>query len=224
MRKPSPIADVVMHPVRLRIIQQVGTREVTTASLRSALPDVAQATLYRHIAALVDADVLAVVEERRVRGAVERTFALGERMAHVDHDELLEMGARELQQAFLDLPRPSRRELRPGECGRRSAVPRLPRVRRDDPACDDRRSHRDPGRTRRAPRALPGRRRRRPPRGHARHGTHPVRQGPTARLNRATSGRCCVHGLIPAEARRARLPWSAAVAGARTRWSAAATR
>lgn len=101
MRKPSPIADVVMHPVRLRIIQQVGTREITTASLRSALPDIAQATLYRHIAALVDADVLTVVEERRVRGAVERTFALGERMAHVDHDELLEMGSRELQQAFL---------------------------------------------------------------------------------------------------------------------------
>ena len=40
MRKPSPIADVVMHPVRLRIIQQLGSREVTTADLRSALPDV----------------------------------------------------------------------------------------------------------------------------------------------------------------------------------------
>lgn len=101
MRKPSPIADVVMHPVRLRIIQQLGAREVTTADLRSALPDIPQATLYRHVAALVDADILTVVDERRVRGAVERTFALGERMAHVDHEELREMGSRELQQAFL---------------------------------------------------------------------------------------------------------------------------
>ena len=101
MRKPSPIADVVMHPVRLRIIQQLGSREVTTADLRRALPDVPQATLYRHVSALVDADILSVVEERRVRGAVERTFALGERMAHVDHDELRSMDAHELQQAFL---------------------------------------------------------------------------------------------------------------------------
>jgi len=101
MRKQSPIADVVMHPVRLRIIQQLGSREVTTADLRSALPDVPQATLYRHVAALVDADILTVVEERRVRGAVERTFALGERMAHVDHDELRAMDAHELQRAFL---------------------------------------------------------------------------------------------------------------------------
>ncbi|MDQ0893668.1 helix-turn-helix domain-containing protein [Agromyces ramosus] len=101
MRKPSPIADVVMHPVRLRIIQHLGTRQVTTADLRAALPDIPQATLYRHVAALVDADILTIVEERRVRGAVERTFALGNRMAHVDHDELRDMGARELQQAFL---------------------------------------------------------------------------------------------------------------------------
>lgn len=101
MRNSSPIADVVMHPVRLRIIQQVGDGEATTAELRSALPDVSQATLYRHVAALVEAGILSVVEERRVRGAVERTLALGERMAHVDHEELGAMDARKLQQAFL---------------------------------------------------------------------------------------------------------------------------
>lgn len=101
MRNSSPIADVVMHPVRLRIVQRVGTNQATTAELRNALPDVPQATLYRHVAALVDAGILTVVEERRVRGAVERTLALGERMAHVDHDELREMDARSLQQAFL---------------------------------------------------------------------------------------------------------------------------
>jgi DNA-binding transcriptional ArsR family regulator len=99
--KRSPIADVVMHPVRLRIIQQLGTRQVTTADLRAAMPDVPQATLYRHVAALVEADILAVIEERRVRGAVERTFTLGGRMAHVDHAELREMGEQELRQSFL---------------------------------------------------------------------------------------------------------------------------
>lgn len=38
--------------------------------------DVPPASLYRHVARLVDAGVLAVVAERRVRGAVERTHVL----------------------------------------------------------------------------------------------------------------------------------------------------
>lgn len=101
MSNPAPIADVILHPVRLQIVQQVGGRRLTTAQLRAALPDVSQATLYRHVAALVEADVLEVVEERRVRGAVERTFVLGDRMAHVDHAELRTMGNAQLRSAFL---------------------------------------------------------------------------------------------------------------------------
>ena len=95
------LADVVMHPVRLRIIQQLGGRDRTTTELRSALPDVPQATLYRHVAALVDAGVVAIAEERRVRGAVERTLTLGERMAHVDAPELRSMQTEELRRSFL---------------------------------------------------------------------------------------------------------------------------
>ncbi|WP_407359053.1 helix-turn-helix domain-containing protein [Microbacterium sp. LTA6] len=101
MRKTTPIADVIMHPLRMRIIQHIGTHEVTTTALREALPDVATATLYRHVAALVDAGIVAVVGERKIRGAVERTLALGERMAHVDRDELQAMGAEQLRHAFL---------------------------------------------------------------------------------------------------------------------------
>lgn len=98
--KPA-LAEVVLHPVRLRIIQQLGGRNRTTAQLREALPDIAQATLYRHVAALIDAGVVTVVDERRSRGAVERTLALGERMAAVDQAELLAMSAGQLRTAFL---------------------------------------------------------------------------------------------------------------------------
>ena len=101
MADDSSIADVVMHPVRLRIIQQLGGRSLTTAQLRAALPDVTQATLYRHVATLVDAGILTVVEERKVRGAVERTLALGDRMAHVDQTELRAMSDAQLRSAFL---------------------------------------------------------------------------------------------------------------------------
>lgn len=80
--EPS-IADIVLHPVRLRIVQQLGGRQLTTAALREELPDITQATLYRHVAALIAAQIVTVVDERRVRGTIERTLALGERMAHV---------------------------------------------------------------------------------------------------------------------------------------------
>ena len=64
--------DVVLHPVRLlRIVQAfLGDRELTTGELRSELRDVATATLYRQVAAMVDGGVLEVADERRVRGAV----------------------------------------------------------------------------------------------------------------------------------------------------------
>ncbi|WP_139416780.1 helix-turn-helix domain-containing protein [Agromyces laixinhei] len=101
MAEPADLADVILHPVRFRILQQVGGRDVTTADLRTALPDVSQATLYRHVAALVDAGILAVAEERRVRGAVERTLTLGDRMAHVDAPELHAMKSAELRRWFL---------------------------------------------------------------------------------------------------------------------------
>ena len=99
--RQAGIADVVLHPVRLRVIQQLGGREVTTSQLRDALPDVAQATLYRHVGALVRSEIVVVVGERRVRGAVERTLALGPRMAAVDHEELATMDAAQLRAGFL---------------------------------------------------------------------------------------------------------------------------
>ncbi|MFZ2529205.1 MAG: helix-turn-helix domain-containing protein [Rhodococcus sp. (in: high G+C Gram-positive bacteria)] len=97
----TPIADIVLHPVRLRIVQQLGDRHLTTAQLREALPHVTQATLYRHVAALIDAEIVIVVDERRVRGTIERTLALGERMAHIGHDDLEAMSDAELRNAFL---------------------------------------------------------------------------------------------------------------------------
>jgi DNA-binding transcriptional ArsR family regulator len=49
-------------------------RPATTAQLLERLPDVAPATMYRHVATLAEAGLLEVLEEKRVRGAVERTY------------------------------------------------------------------------------------------------------------------------------------------------------
>ena len=78
-------ADLLLHPVRLRIVQAfLGERALTTAELGAELDDVPTASLYRHVGLLADADVLAVVAERKVRGASERRYRLVLEAASVD--------------------------------------------------------------------------------------------------------------------------------------------
>jgi DNA-binding transcriptional ArsR family regulator len=94
-------ADLLLHPVRLRVVQAfLGGRELTTADLRAALPDVPAATLYRHVGTLAGAGVLEVVGERRVRGAAERTYRLRTEAATVDRAELATMDADAHRRAF----------------------------------------------------------------------------------------------------------------------------
>ncbi|MGO8959349.1 MAG: helix-turn-helix domain-containing protein [Streptosporangiaceae bacterium] len=95
-------ADLLLHPVRLRIVQAfLGDRALTTAQLSAELSDIPAASLYRHVARLVDADVLQVVAERRVRGAVERTYVLRLSAASIGPDEVASMSADDHRQAFM---------------------------------------------------------------------------------------------------------------------------
>jgi hypothetical protein len=95
-------ADLLLHPVRLRIVQAfLGDRALTTSDLRRQLPDVPPASLYRHVARLVDAGVLTIVGERRVRGAVERTYALRVAAASITIDEIARMSRDDHRQAFI---------------------------------------------------------------------------------------------------------------------------
>jgi AcrR family transcriptional regulator len=95
-------ADLLLHPVRLRVIQAfLGDRALTTSALAAELADVPTTSLYRHVARLVDAGVLAVVAERRVRGAVERTYVLRQSAAAITPDDLATMTADDHRRAFM---------------------------------------------------------------------------------------------------------------------------
>lgn len=94
-------AELLLHPVRLRIVQAfLGDRTLTTAQVRELLTDVSTATLYRQVATLVDAGLLEVVEERRVRGATERTYRLRTESAVVGPEEARRLTPDEHRQAF----------------------------------------------------------------------------------------------------------------------------
>ena len=69
-------AEAIFHPVRMRIITALSRRQWTTAQIAAALPDVPQATLYRHLKRLLNTDVICVVEQRPVHGVVEKVYAL----------------------------------------------------------------------------------------------------------------------------------------------------
>jgi hypothetical protein len=68
--------SLVFHPVRMRIITAVSGRLLTTRELLKAIPEIPQATLYRHVRALINGGVLEVVEERKIRGVEERVFKM----------------------------------------------------------------------------------------------------------------------------------------------------
>ncbi|MDP9868424.1 MULTISPECIES: helix-turn-helix domain-containing protein [Streptosporangium] len=75
--------DLLLHPVRLRIVHAMsGGRARTTSELCARLSDVPKTTVYRHVGLLAEGGVLEVADEQRVRGAVERHYRLrGERTA-----------------------------------------------------------------------------------------------------------------------------------------------
>jgi AcrR family transcriptional regulator len=95
-------ADLLLHPVRLRIVQALlGDRALTTAQLAAELVDVPTGSLYRHVAMLTKAGVLQVVAERRVRAVVERTYMLRILAAQIQPNEVAAMTPEQHLQAFV---------------------------------------------------------------------------------------------------------------------------
>jgi DNA-binding transcriptional ArsR family regulator len=81
-------ADLILHPVRMRILVAISGQQMTAQQLVRAFPDVPQTTLYRHLNYLAKHGVLAVVDEHQVRGTVERVYALAPEMARLTPTDL----------------------------------------------------------------------------------------------------------------------------------------
>lgn len=91
--------EVIFHPVRMRIVTALNGRRRTTSQIASALPDVPQATLYRHLKRLLEAGLVSVVEQRPVRGVLEKVYALSEG-AVVSPESVARMTPDDWRQAF----------------------------------------------------------------------------------------------------------------------------
>lgn len=71
------IYSILLNATRMRLVQALSANQHRTATqLCEILPDVPRTTLYRHIGILIDAGIISVIDEKKVRGSVERTLAL----------------------------------------------------------------------------------------------------------------------------------------------------
>ncbi len=86
-------ADLLLHPVRLRIVQAMIGRPMTATEVKDLLGDVAQATLYRHIKQLHQGGLLEITQERQVRGGVERTYQVVSEAVSLGADDLVDADA-----------------------------------------------------------------------------------------------------------------------------------
>jgi DNA-binding transcriptional ArsR family regulator len=93
-------ADLLLHPVRLRIVGEFSGRERSAGELAAALPDVPHTSLYRHIARLVAGGVLEVVAERPTGGPAERVYRVVPGADRLPRDQLDDLSAEQHRQYF----------------------------------------------------------------------------------------------------------------------------
>ena len=71
------LIQLLSNPVKMRTLQfLLVSGEATTKQIAEALPDIPVPTLYRHVNQLIDAGVLEIREERKVRGSSERLLGV----------------------------------------------------------------------------------------------------------------------------------------------------
>ncbi|MDR7002734.1 helix-turn-helix domain-containing protein [Neobacillus niacini] len=98
----SAKADIILHPIRMRIIQcLINDQRLTTQQIQELLTDVPQATLYRHLRKLENAHVIEVVEEHKIRGTVEKVYGMKEEGANITINDLKKMTPEQHMELFI---------------------------------------------------------------------------------------------------------------------------
>lgn len=94
-------SDLILHPVRMRILQSLINQRLSVQQLKDYLPDVPQATLYRHLKKLSEAEIIHVVDEIPNRGTVEKIYSLQVDNAVISANEFANMSSDEHMTLFI---------------------------------------------------------------------------------------------------------------------------
>ena len=91
-------SKLLLHPLRLRLVRCLGQQELSPLQISQRLPDVAQATLYRHLKKLEAGGVIEVSQTEAKRGTLEKTYRLVQ--ADISARDLAEAGPEEWLNLF----------------------------------------------------------------------------------------------------------------------------
>ena len=93
------IADIIVHPVRMRIMQVLGDDALITQEIAERLPDVPKSSVYRHLKVLLEAELITVAETRLVKGIEEKTYRAARR-PRLTPAEMAELSGEEHLRSF----------------------------------------------------------------------------------------------------------------------------
>jgi len=95
------IIELLLHPIRLRIVHALsGGQTLTTSQLHARMPDVSKATMYRQVSLLVEGGLLEVESEQRVGGTIERSYRLRGPSAVISADMVASASLEDYRRAF----------------------------------------------------------------------------------------------------------------------------
>ncbi|MFD2443740.1 helix-turn-helix domain-containing protein [Bacillus sp. CGMCC 1.16607] len=94
-------ADIILHPVRMRILQSLLNQKLSASQIKELFPDIPQATLYRHLKRLLEANVIQIVDEIPVRGTVEKIYTIYQENISIDLEYLSQLSREDHMSLFI---------------------------------------------------------------------------------------------------------------------------
>ncbi len=91
--------DLIMHPVRFRVLRTLATHMLTTQEIDERLPDVPKSSIYRHLKLLLDGEMIDVADTRLVNGIQEKVYRLVQR-PYLSADDMTGLTADDHLRAF----------------------------------------------------------------------------------------------------------------------------
>ncbi len=92
----------MMNPIRLKIVQEISLKgTATTKEIAEICGDIPQATLYRHLNALLKENIIEVASENKVRGILEKVYAIKTNPLDEINRRMDQLKEQELEELFL---------------------------------------------------------------------------------------------------------------------------
>ncbi len=91
--------NAMMHPVRLRILQVLGSDELTTNEIAERMQDIPKSSIYRYLKVLLGAELVAIAGTRLVKGIEEKRYVVA-RSLYLNGDDVAGMSVDDHVRAF----------------------------------------------------------------------------------------------------------------------------